>query len=248
MLWIYGRPLYRYGYQGQFAEKDEETGWSSFEAREYDPVIGRWTARDPIKRFYSPYVGMGNNPITYGDLDGRDVIILNDRNGANGFGHVAILVSKGDVRWYLYSKNGTATHGLSGESYGYEDGVNVGTLDEFFNSNFNKDNEGNNLYDRALRIQTDAKIDAAIMSAASREVKDFYKVIGSSCSDVVNCALRETGLGFYQGFFPNDDFWFMNNVMTIGNRVEKVPVPSIEVGTLIRLGESEKFNPNDYDN
>ncbi len=39
--------IYRYGYQGQFAEKDEETGWSHFELREYDAVIGRWTAVDP---------------------------------------------------------------------------------------------------------------------------------------------------------------------------------------------------------
>ena len=28
---------YRYGYQGQFAEEDEETGWNSFELRMYDP-------------------------------------------------------------------------------------------------------------------------------------------------------------------------------------------------------------------
>jgi RHS repeat-associated protein len=33
---------YRYGYQGQFAEKDEETGWSSFELRMFDAIIGRW--------------------------------------------------------------------------------------------------------------------------------------------------------------------------------------------------------------
>lgn len=35
---------YRFGYQEQFAEKDKETGWSHFELREYDPIVGRWTA------------------------------------------------------------------------------------------------------------------------------------------------------------------------------------------------------------
>jgi hypothetical protein len=30
---------------------------------EYDPLIGRWTAIDPKRQHYSPYVGMGNNPI-----------------------------------------------------------------------------------------------------------------------------------------------------------------------------------------
>ncbi len=35
--------VYRFGYQGQFSERDLETGWSHFELREYDPVIGRTT-------------------------------------------------------------------------------------------------------------------------------------------------------------------------------------------------------------
>ena len=52
----------RYGYQGQFAEKDEETGWNHFELREYDPVIGRWLNIDPCGQFYSPYLGIGNIP------------------------------------------------------------------------------------------------------------------------------------------------------------------------------------------
>jgi RHS repeat-associated protein len=38
----YSSEKYRFGYQGQFAEMDEETGWNAFEARSYDPVIGRW--------------------------------------------------------------------------------------------------------------------------------------------------------------------------------------------------------------
>ena len=63
---------YRYGYQGQFAEKDEETGWSHFEAREYDPVIGRWMSVDPSRQFYSPFLGMGNSPTNGVDPDGRD--------------------------------------------------------------------------------------------------------------------------------------------------------------------------------
>ncbi len=76
---------YRFGYQGQFAEKDEETGWNHFELREYDPVIGRWTAVDPKRQFFSPYVGMGNSPISGGDPDGGGVndIILNGTNGSS---------------------------------------------------------------------------------------------------------------------------------------------------------------------
>ncbi|WP_373518418.1 leucine-rich repeat domain-containing protein [Pricia sp.] len=61
---------YRYGYQGQYSEKDDETGLNAFELRMYDSRIGRWTSPDPYGQFDSPYIGMGNNPISYSDPDG----------------------------------------------------------------------------------------------------------------------------------------------------------------------------------
>lgn len=60
----------RYGYQGLYAEKDKETGWNNFELRNYDAAIGRWLTTDPYRQYYSPYVGMGNNPINSVDVDG----------------------------------------------------------------------------------------------------------------------------------------------------------------------------------
>jgi RHS repeat-associated protein len=66
---------YRFGYQGQFVVKDDETGWNHFELREYDAVIERWTTKDPMHQHFSPYLEMGNNPITSldpnGGLDGN---------------------------------------------------------------------------------------------------------------------------------------------------------------------------------
>ena len=61
---------YRNSYQGQFAEKDEETGWNNFELRMYDSRIGRWMSTDPYGQHASPYVGMGNNPVSGLDPDG----------------------------------------------------------------------------------------------------------------------------------------------------------------------------------
>jgi RHS repeat-associated protein len=61
---------HRYGYQGDFAEKDSETGFSHFELRDYDSKIGRWLVPDPMRQFASPYVGMGNDPINGVDPDG----------------------------------------------------------------------------------------------------------------------------------------------------------------------------------
>lgn len=68
--------IYRYGYQGGFSEKDDETGWNHFEAREYDPVIGRWTSADPERQFHSPYLAMGNNPVMLADPNGKILPVL----------------------------------------------------------------------------------------------------------------------------------------------------------------------------
>lgn len=59
---------YRYAYQGQ--EKDTETGKEAFELRLWDSRIGRWLTTDPYGQHPSPYLGMGNNPITRWDPDG----------------------------------------------------------------------------------------------------------------------------------------------------------------------------------
>jgi RHS repeat-associated protein len=62
--------VYRYGYQGEFSERDLATGWNHFELREYDLVIGRWLVPDPYGYNWSPYVGMDNNPMVNVDPDG----------------------------------------------------------------------------------------------------------------------------------------------------------------------------------
>ncbi|MDB9835692.1 RHS repeat-associated core domain-containing protein [Flavobacteriaceae bacterium] len=59
---------YRYAYQGQ--EKDKETNKEAFELRLWDARIGRWLTTDPYGEFASPYLGMGNNPISLIDPDG----------------------------------------------------------------------------------------------------------------------------------------------------------------------------------
>lgn len=70
------REPYRYGYQGQFSEKDKETGFNSFDLRFYDARIGRWVVPDPYKQYASNYVGMGNNPTNSIDTNGGYVYIL----------------------------------------------------------------------------------------------------------------------------------------------------------------------------
>jgi len=77
---------YRFGYQGQFSEYDEETGWNAFELRMYDSKIGRWTSFDPLRAEFSPYMAMGNNPLWYVDRMGGDKNPWQWFKGLFGFG------------------------------------------------------------------------------------------------------------------------------------------------------------------
>jgi len=72
---------YRFGYQGDFAEQDPETGLNYFELRNYDPSVGRFLTIDPAEYVGSPYSGMGNNPIRNIDIRG-DTARYYDTNGA----------------------------------------------------------------------------------------------------------------------------------------------------------------------
>src|SRR5688500_7584419 len=121
---------YRFGYQGQFSEKDAETGWNHFELREYDPIVGRWTAVDPKRQFFSPYVGMGNNPISGVDPDGA----FKKEFGANWY---AFWHGGGDVEQSLGGANKGEWY--VGNQVDYKgDGVGVAYQRSFDYGNGNK--------------------------------------------------------------------------------------------------------------
>ncbi|UII29540.1 hypothetical protein LVD15_23340 [Fulvivirga maritima] len=103
------REEFRYGYQGNFAEEDEETGWNSFELRMYDPVTGRWISTDPMRQYASPYNGNGNNPINNIDPTGG----LNPVYGSDGiFRGVDEFGLQGEAIIY----DGAFTNGMSQSS------------------------------------------------------------------------------------------------------------------------------------
>lgn len=61
-------------------EFDEDTKLSYFGARWYDPVLGRFMARDPAEfspknvQSFNRYAYANNNPYRFGDPDGRDLV------------------------------------------------------------------------------------------------------------------------------------------------------------------------------
>jgi RHS repeat-associated protein len=76
----------RYGYQGQFAEVNEATGFIDFDLRNYDITIGRWIQPDPYAQHWSPYTGMGNDPVSRIDPDGGfDYAASCGRNFGGGY-------------------------------------------------------------------------------------------------------------------------------------------------------------------
>ncbi|HVD97385.1 MAG TPA: RHS repeat-associated core domain-containing protein [Cytophagaceae bacterium] len=59
-------------YQGEYTERDDETGLINFDLRMYDADIARWMVPDPMGQYFSPYMAMGNNPISSIDPTGGE--------------------------------------------------------------------------------------------------------------------------------------------------------------------------------
>jgi len=68
---------YRFGFNGMEKADDIAQGDLDFGARIFDSRLGRWLSLDPLQAKYpglSPYSGIGNNPISFIDPDGRIII------------------------------------------------------------------------------------------------------------------------------------------------------------------------------
>ena len=95
-------------------ERDSETGLSYFGARYYDSdILTGWLSVDPLADKYpslSPYNYCALNPIKVIDPNGDSCAILLAGNTLWPVRHIAVLVQKdigkGQMRWFLYSKNG----------------------------------------------------------------------------------------------------------------------------------------------
>ncbi len=74
-----GESSYRYGYEGKEHDDEIKTNANSydFDARFYDPRLGRWLSRDPKDSLFpsmSPYNAFNDNPLFYIDPTGEAAI------------------------------------------------------------------------------------------------------------------------------------------------------------------------------
>ncbi|MBK8805151.1 MAG: hypothetical protein IPO21_00305 [Bacteroidales bacterium] len=161
---------YRFGYQGQFAEYDFETGYNHFEARLYNPRIGRWMTTDLAGQYWSPYLAMGNNWMNSVDSNGMyspDDFVF----GANGeFTGQFIERSwffefiHGGHRGIQVDANNNITFSFRFTDQRYADNITNSVLN----------NKGTAI--KRFRIITNNEIDAIIANSGLSEVSTLDKI------------------------------------------------------------------------
>ena len=166
-----------------------------FGSRYYDPSIGRWLAPDPLADMYpslSSYAYAANNPLKYIDPDGRDVILLNNEDGAYGFGHNAVVVGNDDDGWIYYSYNGDGKYSKDPyETY----------------SDFSKSGNAKG-YNRSVRFKTSKEQDASAKKQGDKEVKvkrdgSVKQILTNNCGDLVEKVAKKADIDIPNKIIPN---------------------------------------------
>ena len=107
---------YRYGFNGK--EKDNEDYGEGnaydFEARIYDPRLGRWMSVDPLQQRFaglSPYNYCYNSPLKFVDPDGKLGIVVDIMYNEKTKGYTILKITiKAEVAWNPKTSQGMMEH------------------------------------------------------------------------------------------------------------------------------------------
>ncbi len=163
------------------------------------PTDYKWLSVDPLAKKYpqhSPYNFVGGNPINNIDPDGRDIIVLNNPNGASGYGHMAALIGNDKTGWTFVSKEGRD------KSSWYSNEVTGGpalkpligvytSLDAFKKAQESDANLGN--YTQNVRLTATVAQDKTALTTTTEAAKTWYNVGFSNCADAVSDGLKAAG-------------------------------------------------------
>ncbi|MCO5050791.1 MAG: pre-toxin TG domain-containing protein [Verrucomicrobiae bacterium] len=177
--------------------QDEETGLYYYNARYYDPELGRFIQADTIipdpanPQSYNRYAYVLNNPLRYTDPTGFEPDDLDDIPLTMGAAHAAMRQSAGGESARLYDKNVNSAHMMAGGlRAGMEMNPVVGTFNGAYGAIKGKDAVDYHELTGVERVKSGAgavlsaapvalKVEAGIIQAG-KEVSAGMKIAGAT--------------------------------------------------------------------
>jgi RHS repeat-associated protein len=155
---------------------DRDTGFVRFGFRDYDPDVGRWTAKDPI-RFWRGNIDLYgyvlNNPVNWADPWGLFTIEVNDSGGRNGPPYGGSITVTGE--------NGT-TVTVPGSSWPNPNNPNPGIAEGSYNAVFSQ--TGHHGKEPGVRLENGGNIPTIGPNPAQNN-EQFANGVNIHCGDSV---------------------------------------------------------------
>ena len=210
-----------YKYNGKELDRMHGLDTYDYGARQYYSILGRWDRMDPLcEKYYSlsPYNYCGGNPINAIDKEGKDITFLIASNGAQGHGHMAVII--GNQSKYYYITAGAANTNNRMFSNSGQDGVlgiyQIEALSmDMAISTVRESDKNNSYYDGYITFFTSSKMDKEMLSIALDKQQKFktgeeqYRLFTNNCADIVKDIFEEgTNVDLHIGISPspNDNF------------------------------------------
>ena len=225
-------------------ELDGETGLYYFGTRYYNPKLALWYGVDPLAEKYpgvSSYVYCLDNPISFKDIDGRDIYLATETKGT---GHTFLVVKKGNnVAVYTYGRyqggdwyaGGTTGPGVLIKFTGAKAKEYIRTELYKMNAKFFRIKDAN---DNKVKASLDNQYNSSSVKPTSDSkdinsngrVIDTYSLFGNNCTTKSCDAIKDGGSNIFDvnGILYNydEDFTmprslqdFLQNASNAGNNV-----------------------------
>lgn len=219
---------YNYKFQGKELQTEENITLYDFGSRLYDPSLGRWFSTDPQNQFGSPYLALGNNPVSLVDPDGELAFvpillgaalggffggIKSDQSGGTfleGYwkgaisgavgGAAAQLIPTAGIEGFLHSSAAGATNGFAAgfSSTLLESGLNGQSFNESFDKAFRSGRDGAALGGLINGIQGLSRANRLGLNPITGNSKGIKNADPSKISKIRNGLFRRKVIAYYE--------------------------------------------------